>query len=158
MERLSKVKTQEVTFVRRKFPDMLVLLALLLMFAPPVFAQQAPASLERESASAPDHELPGPGETIVTLRLEVQIAVASDGIAMLPMNILERLSNQESLATLDVQTQDRGRIRVLARFMFPSMEQFRSWYESASTQDLLEELNDAGPDGVRLALNVHRRS
>lgn len=153
----------EVSPMRRMFCKMFVFAALLLYSVPYVSAQQVPLPSEPKPSQPTESVAPQAEETRVSLMLEARLMAESEEIPVLPMNVLERLTDQEALATLNMHAQGpttnaRGPavVQVRAQFLFPSMERFRAWYEDQATQALLRELNAASPGALSLALNVHR--
>lgn len=78
--------------------------------------------------------------SVVQVKMQSQIPNTST-ILQLPLSLMQRLNDQQPLTNLDVQTSER-QTQLSAQFTFESMEAFKQWYESSSTQEIVHMLNE----------------
>jgi hypothetical protein len=91
-------------------------------------AQHAPADI------TPVRRDPG-----VTVTVAGHLLASPRGVLMFPVPLLERLSADGALLSVDTAPVD-GRIVVQVRFEFAELEEFRRWYADERTVRLMEEL------------------
>lgn len=107
----------------------LMLLAALCTAAPALHAQHA--------VTTPLPDPPHPG---VTFTVTGYVVPSPTGEPPLPMELLERLSTQSSLAALETGPTPAGRAMLQIRFVFADLDAFRRWYTDARTTTLLRDI------------------
>lgn len=97
----------------------------------------APALHAQHAVTTPMDGPPHPG---VTFTVTGYVAPGATGELPLPMELLERLSAQPSLAKLETGPTPAGRAMLQIRFVFPDLDAFRRWYTDERTATLLRDI------------------
>lgn len=124
-----------------------LLLALVLAAHPAATAaQHAPAEV------TPVRRDPG-----VTLTMAGHLLASPRGALMFPAPLLERLSADAALLSVDTAPVD-GRIVVQVRFYFAELKEFQRWYADERTVRLMEELRGITMGGSFETFISYRRA
>ena len=95
--------------------------------------------------------------TLVIFTAHTMMASGQDNASsQLPVDLMQRLSAQPSLAKLEVEAAGTAQVRMRAQFVFEGMDAFRQWYEAGATRRLMREINEAAPAELRTAVRLRR--
>lgn len=96
--------------------------------------------------------------TVVTYQLQTMLRPSEADVSKLNLGVLDKVSTEESLASLNMGGRMQGSAvtHMKARFVFSSISEFQEWYHSATTQEILKELESKTINDVNASLTVQR--
>ena len=91
---------------------------------------------------------------VTSVAYSVKIVRASTREEGLPTAVMDRLVADTILSGMNIEGKIESPTTLLLTWSFPTLASFMSWYRSASTQSLLEQLESASGRYGRLSTNL----
>jgi hypothetical protein len=118
------------------------------VFASLALLLSSPLSGQGESATAPR------GNTVTVVTITGTVNPTPYGVPPLPFAILQRLELDPFLRQMETEPRVQAGPSLLVTFVFPSVEAYRTWSETAATRQMLDDLQERVS---RLSLTVSLR-
>lgn len=91
----------------------------------------------------------------VALAIQGELTAATDDLLGLPTGLLQSLKSVQPLEDLNISGMETGMTRIRISFSFESADTFLQWYESETTDDLLQRIS-RDVRQLRYQLNVRQ--